>query len=49
MTIKGNVSNWNTFLAEGVGIDESGHLVVQRVGENPEVIVAADVVHATIR
>jgi len=39
----------NTFLAEGVGIDESGHLVVQRVGENPEVIVAADVVHATIR
>jgi len=24
-------------------------LVVQRVGENPEVIVAADVVHATIR
>ena len=39
----------NTFLAKGVGIDESGHLVIQRVGENPEVIVAADVVHATIR
>jgi hypothetical protein len=24
-------------------------LVIQRVGEKPEVIVAADVVHATIR
>lgn len=38
----------DTFLAQGVGIDESGHLVIQRVGEKPEIVVAADVVHATI-
>ena len=38
----------DTFIAQGVGIDESGHLVIQRVGEKPEVVVAADVVHATI-
>ncbi len=36
------------FHAQGLGIDESGHLVIQRLGEKPEIVVAADVVHATI-
>ena len=36
------------FRARGLGIDESGHLVIQRLGRKPEIVVAADVVHATI-
>ncbi len=40
--------NEEAFSAEGLGIDESGHLVIVRAGKKPEILVAADVVHATI-
>ena len=36
------------FSAVGVGIDPDGHLVITRPGQESEILVAADVVHATI-
>jgi len=37
-----------SFSAVGVGIDPEGHLVIARPGQESEILVAADVVHATI-
>ncbi len=40
--------NEEPFTAEGIGLDESGHLVIARAGKKTEIVVAADVVHATL-
>ena len=37
------------FDAQGLGLDEYGHLVVARSGDRREIVLAADVVHATIK
>lgn len=37
------------FEAEGLGLDEYGHLVIARSGDRREIVIAADVVHATIK
>lgn len=47
-TVRVTRPNEEPFNAEGLGLDESGHLVVQRAGNKREIVVAADVVHATI-
>lgn len=47
-TLRVTRPNERSFIAEGVGLDESGHLVIVRAGLKSEIVVAADVVHATI-
>jgi BirA family biotin operon repressor/biotin-[acetyl-CoA-carboxylase] ligase len=37
------------FDAEGLGLDEYGHLEIARSGDRREIVIAADVVHATIK
>lgn len=37
------------FDAEGLGLDEYGHLLIARSGDKREIVIAADVVHATIK
>ena len=37
------------FDAQGLGLDEFGHLEVARSGDRREIVLAADVVHATIK
>lgn len=37
------------FDAQGLGLDEFGHLIVARSGDRREIVLAADVVHATIK
>jgi BirA family biotin operon repressor/biotin-[acetyl-CoA-carboxylase] ligase len=37
------------FDAEGLGLDEHGHLEIARSGDRREIVIAADVVHATIK
>ena len=37
------------FEAEGLGLDEYGHLLIARSGDRREIVIAADVVHATIK
>ncbi len=41
--------NEEPFEAEGLGLDEYGHLVIARSGDRREIVVAADVIHATIK
>lgn len=41
--------NETPFDAQGLGLDEYGHLVVARSGDRREIVLAADVVHATIK
>jgi BirA family biotin operon repressor/biotin-[acetyl-CoA-carboxylase] ligase len=41
--------NEEPFEAEGLGLDEYGHLEIARSGDRREIVIAADVVHATIK
>jgi BirA family biotin operon repressor/biotin-[acetyl-CoA-carboxylase] ligase len=41
--------NEEPFEAQGLGLDEYGHLVIARSGDRREIVIAADVVHATIK
>ncbi len=41
--------NEEPFEAQGLGLDEYGHLIIARSGDRREIVIAADVVHATIK
>ena len=47
-TIRITRPNEAPFNAEGLGLDEYGHLIIAREDDKREIVVAADVVHATI-
>jgi BirA family biotin operon repressor/biotin-[acetyl-CoA-carboxylase] ligase len=47
-TLRVSRPNEEPFNAQGLGIDESGHLVIARSQSKPEIVVAADVIHVTI-